>query len=112
MWLGTNKGFYSIAKVPAQFLGGKGDNKIDENYAVRARDEQYLKVKFPNKQIFTYTFSDYQYRVYLTKQELNKFMLDEVENIDYDNFKNSVNEQKLHYFYMKVWEIALRYLSK
>lgn len=112
MWLGTNKGFYSIARVPAQFLNGKGDNKIGEDYTVRARDRNYLELKFPNKEIYSYTFSDYQYRVYVTRQELNKFLLDEVEIIDYDNFKNTVDETKLHYFYMQVWDLANRFLSK
>lgn len=111
MWLGTNKGFYSIAKVPTQFLSGRGDNKVGEDYTVRSRDKSYLETQFPEKRVFEYPFSDYQYRVYATRQELNKFLLDKLDEVTYDNFKNSVTEHKLHYFYMKVWEIGVNILS-
>lgn len=112
MWLGTNKGFYSIARIPSEFLNGRGDNNAGEEYALRSRDISYLKSQFPDKKIFEYPFSDYQYRVYLSKKELTEFMLDKIHEINYDNFKNSVVDHKLHYFYMKVWEIGVNILSK
>ena len=111
MWLCTNYGFFSAVKVNPMYANGGGDNAPDETYAVRARERKHLKEAFNNKTIYAYPYSDYEYRVYLTESELQKFLLDQVTKIDYTNFKNSVKDTKLHDFFNGIWYLGVKYLG-
>jgi hypothetical protein len=102
MWLCTTRGFFSIAKIGDTYLETK-DNTEGETFNVRSRVESHLQQTFPGKRIFQYPKSDYEYRVYLTPEELNEFLLDEASNVTYSNFKNSVFDKVLHKFYESVW---------
>jgi hypothetical protein len=111
MWLCLNYGFFSVVKVDPRYADS-GDNKLDEIFAVRARQKSHLIQAFGNeKLIFEYPYSDYEYRVYLTQQELHLFVLRAVDNIQYTNFKNSVKDNKLHDFFVGIWHLGVKYLS-
>lgn len=100
MWLCTNYGFFSVVKNHKDYT----DNKPEEIFAVRSRDESHLKKAFPDKKIYKYPFTDYGFRIFCTQEELNSFMLSTVDRINYTNFKNSVKDEKLHDFFLKIWE--------
>ena len=109
MWLCTNRGFYSVVKIDPRY-GEQGDNTKDEIYAVRARSEKHLHCF--NKKVFVYPYSDYEFRVYLTESELQSWVLKEVNRIDYTNFKNSVKDDRLHDFFVGIWHLGVKYLSR
>lgn len=111
MWLCTNYGFFSVVKL-SEDRKYDGDNAPDELFAVRARVKFHLEKGFPNKKIWEYPFSDYEYRVYCTQEEVNKFFIDEVQNIDYTNFKSSVTDKKLHYFFLGIWQLGVDIFSR
>lgn len=111
MWLCTNYGFFSVVKIQEQFKN-TGDNTLEEQYSVRARDKSHLEKGFPNKKIWEYPFSDYEYRVYCTPEEITSFISNEVETMNYTNFKNSVKNDNLHNFYLNIWELGVKFLSK
>jgi hypothetical protein len=109
MWICTNYGFFSIVKVNPLYIND-GDNAVNEVFTVRTRDVNHLQHGFPNKKVFQYPNSDYGYRVYLTVEELNEFLLNEVQQINYANFKNSVKDSKLHKFFSEIWYLGVSIL--
>ncbi len=110
MWVITNKGFYSIVLVNDTVT--TPDNTVEEIFAVRTRDKKHLSLAFPNKKVFVYDYSDYQFRVYLTKGEAADFMLNVVDSINYTNFKNSIKDYSLHEFCTRIWALGLNFLGK
>ena len=111
MWVCTNYGFFSIVKVDPRY-SKTGDNSIDEVFTVRSRVKSHLEQAFENKKIYQYSNSDYEFRVYLTLIELNEFLLNEINSIDYLNFKNSVKDPILHKFFSNIWVLGVNLLYK
>ena len=113
MWLLTKIGFFSITKKPSH-LNPDGPDVFN----VRGRDKDDLKrfaelvspdlAKRPV--VHEYTRSDYPYRVYLnTQEEMDAVMAKLAALIDYDNFKDTIDDtphQKLKSkAYHKFWEL-------
>jgi hypothetical protein len=110
MWICTNYGFFSAVLID-ETRQGKHDENVYEDYAIRARTKAHLEQAFPSKQIFNYKFSDYDYRVYCTKEELLGFVFTEVNRITYTNFKNSVKNLKLKAFFGDIWWLGVNQLN-
>jgi hypothetical protein len=111
MWLLTKIGFYSITKKPSH-LNPDGPAV----FTIRGRDKDDLKrlaelvspdlAKRPV--VHEYAYSDYPYRVYLnTQEEMDAVMAKLAALIDYDNFKDTIDDtphQKLKSkAYHKFW---------
>lgn len=111
MWLLTKIGFYSITKKPSH-LNPDGPAV----FTIRGRDKDDLKrlaelvspdlAKRPV--VHEYAYSDYPYRVYLNTQEvMDSVMAKLAALIDYDNFKDTIDDtphQKLKSkAYHKFW---------
>ena len=75
-----NKAYFSIAE---------NKNKIDE-LLVRARIEGDIEKIFPDAVVQQWAGTDYRYRTSLPRTFVAEAIKKEIENIDYDNFKNSV----------------------
>jgi hypothetical protein len=82
MWIFTETGFVSAVKKPSDH--GK--------YAIRARDEESLAglIAVTGADLITTTNSDYKYRVILDQDQFLAWLLEQVGNIEYSNFKNRV----------------------
>lgn len=98
MWLVLNKGFLSIVKKE----GG---------YVVRSRDKDHLKEYFPKFEIETDTGTDYQFRVRLTKSQLEHFFRELPDEIKYSNFKDSIHDSKLKSFASHIWQLGWNIFS-
>ena len=96
MWILTKIGFYSITKKPSHF-----NPDGPEVFNIRGRDKDDLKrfaelvspdlAKRPV--VHEYSRSDYPYRVYLnTQEEMDAVMAKLSALIDYDNFKDMIDE--------------------
>ncbi len=100
MWLCFNDGFISAVK--------DWNDPTGHSLVVRARSKEDLQNIFPNQKIVESDDSDYQYRVFVKKDELAKIVLNRLMNIDYTNFKNSVQDEELHDMYTAFWWAGLR----
>ena len=95
MWIILNKSFLSIVK----------NRNNDEELLVRSRVNGDIEKVFQNANVFEDLKADYRYRSYIRRSEVAKTISEELLNINYDNFKNSVSKgdkDRLN-AYMNVW---------
>ena len=93
MWLCTSSSFLSVVAsrdTPSLLL-------------VRARVKGHIERVFPTAKTFTDVDADYRYRAFIDRTEVAKVIADRLLAIDYDNFKDSVEDDQLHDAYLKVW---------
>lgn len=98
MWIFTKYGFFST--VCAREGDGSRRDPIDEStIAVRARSRHHLQSllsRFKNElgspEIKTYVGSDYQYRVFVPKENWKTVCDALADELDYDNFKKEVSK--------------------
>ena len=103
MWILMNRAFFSIVQ--------SRNNK--NQFLVRARAERDIETIFPQADVLENAGTDYKYRTFLDKSIVLKAITQEMESIDYDNFKNSVpfHDFKRHEVYYDVW-VALTQLQE
>ena len=95
MWVLMNNSYFSIVK-----------NKNKKNsLVVRARIKGDIERVFPKANVIEGIGTDYQYRTFLPKWVVSKAIKKSIENIDYDNFKDSVplTDNTRHDVYFDVW---------
>ena len=93
MWICLNNAFLSVVQ----------DRDDPETLLVRARVAGHIQQVFPEAKVFTDPKADYLYRAFIGRKAVAQAVAATVENIDYDNFKDSVDDDQLHVAYMKVW---------
>lgn len=78
MWVFTTSGFVSVVKESAGFI------------KVRSRDAESLKpiATCFGKEIERTPLADYPYRLHISKSDFKEWLLLEVENLEYSNFKS------------------------
>ena len=103
MWIGMNTGWLSIVK-----------NRNDERtLLVRARDLDHILAAFPNCDHFKDNTADYPYRAYITREEVARRIAEGLMEIEYDNFKHSVEDKHLQTAYGMIWgDMAMMYAMK
>lgn len=102
IWIACKNGFFSIVKI-----------QNENNFFIRARCKNDLLNCFEEDRIIKSPNADYRYRVIVSKQELNDFMLEQSE-IDYHNFKDSLyntNQHDKSPYYHKIWSVMYGYQS-
>ena len=99
MWLCLNNSFVSAIE----------HRDKPEYLIVRARRYEHLANIFPDRidDIFTMTTSDYAWRIEVTKVDFAKLISNSIMNINYHNFKNSVDDEELKNMYSQVWWLGL-----
>ena len=95
MWIVLNNSFLSIVK----------NRNNDDELLVRARVKGDIEKIFSNADVFTDDNADYKYRSYINRKIVASTISQNLLNIDYDNFKNSVskNDVMRSNAYMSVW---------
>jgi hypothetical protein len=93
MWLFTSKGFISAVKHR---------NKAG-HFMVRARVAEHLRAIFPGEEVQEIASSDYKYRITVDSVALKRVMLEQIDSIRYDNFKDSIPDHKYHDACSRVW---------
>jgi len=99
MWFCFNDGFVSAVE--------HRDEK--DKLCVRARRLKDIQNIFPGKEVLVLKGSDYKYRVIVTKAEMAALVAARIRNINYDNFKDSVQDDELHTMYNEFWWHGLQY---
>ena len=97
MWLFTSKGFISVV--------ADKDNPENGNLLVRARDRNHLTNLFPDATVFSKTPSDYKWRAWVSRSEVSSLVQSQVSELNYTNFKNSIEDDKYHEACLDVWNV-------
>ena len=98
MWICLNNAFISAVQ----------HRDKPDHLMVRARMREHLAAVFPNVEIIETTKADYRWRVVVHKATFKQAVCQQVDRIDYDNFKNSVEDHDLHDCFSQVWGIMHR----
>ncbi|MFL9964715.1 hypothetical protein PQR02_27360 [Paraburkholderia sediminicola] len=94
MWICLNNAFLSIVAYPADAA----------TLPVRARRAGDIEAVFgADVEVVTLPGRDYQFRAFLPRQIVADTIAQNVLDISYPNFKNSVTDDALHGAYAKVW---------
>jgi hypothetical protein len=95
MWICQNQSFLSVV----------ADRADPRKLLVRARVRGHIESVFPKAIVFESVGSDYKYRTLLSRRVVKQVISTQLENIQYDNFKNSVEDDDLHNAYLKIWSV-------
>ena len=95
MWVLTNHGFYSIVKIL---------DTNPEEFWIRSRRKEHLTTYFSEERIIHTHATDYQYRVTINKEELIDIFNHLPQEIDYTNFKDSIQDKELKDAALYVWQ--------
>ena len=80
MWVFTQDGFVSAVE----------SDREPGTLVVRARDKESLKMlaEVTNSELVELPGRDYEYRIFVTKQQFTDWVAAQIESIDYSNYKN------------------------
>lgn len=99
MWIVTNKSFLSVVQ----------DRKNPDKMVVRARVKGDLESFFGSDiKVLETDDSDYRFRTFVHRTVLKGKMLEEINSIDYSNFKNSVEDDERYGWYTQIWSVMYR----
>jgi hypothetical protein len=93
MWISLSDAFLSIVAIPG----------YPELLKVRARRSGDIERIFPDAVVQRTPGRDYLYRTELPRAIVSRMIAASLDAIDYDNFKNSVDDDRLHSAYSLVW---------
>ena len=99
MWVALSEGWLSIVA-----------HRDKENYLlVRARNEKHIESYFPEAELYIDAGADYPYRADILRDDVADVIGNYAFNIEYDNYKNSVNKEHLHDSLVGVWQEMYKY---
>jgi hypothetical protein len=98
MWLCLRSAFLSIV--------AKGCDR--DHLLVRARRPGDIEQVFPDAKVSRSPRGDYLYRAIILRVDIAAALAEQLKNIDYDNFKDSVGDRALHDAYLNTWATMLR----
>jgi hypothetical protein len=98
MWLCLNNAFLSVVHK---------DCAADE-LLVRARVAGHIEAVFPHAKVTESTNTDYRYRAVVKRELVKGALMNVVDGIQYDNFKNSVKSRRLHDAFAAIWSVMAR----
>lgn len=84
MWIITTDGFFSAVHKYC-----KSDEVLVRGRCVKDLERLRHKLTDPN-QIITSTDSDYPARIIVKRKEFSEYLVKEISELDYDNFKNEL----------------------
>ena len=93
MWIIQNDAFFSIVD--------KANNR-ERDLVVRSRRAGDIPKVFGVEAVHS-PHNDYAFRAEIPRTSVAAVIARRITDIDYDNFKNSVDDRKLHDAYAKVW---------
>ena len=98
MWIVTNKSYLSIVE--------NRDNS--SQFVVRARVSGDLESFFGpavNISVIETVDSDYRFRVFEDKEVVKQRIIENINSIDYFNFKDSVESKERKAWYTRIWSV-------
>jgi hypothetical protein len=102
MWLFTVDGFLSIVNKDC------GPDEL----LVRARVKGDIERAFPDARVTETPRADYRYRAAINRNALADYLQRQVQNLDYENFKEEIGDHDRHAAYLQVWTAMHRMQEK
>lgn len=104
MWLFTKDGFYSIVHKDCE------KDELTVRARVKKDLEKMLKKVGVKAVIHDWSGSDYRFRVVMKRADFVRYMVDYGENLQYDNFKNTIPHDDVvrHEAYFGVWSAGMQ----
>lgn len=99
MWVCLSEAFFSIVE-PAD-AGG-------DLLLVRARRGGDIEKVFPDAEVVRTPGRDYLFRAMIDRELVAQAIADQVRQVSYPNFKDSVRDRKLHGAYASFWHTHAR----
>jgi hypothetical protein len=99
MWIFTNQGFISAV----------ADFNNAGNLLVRARAKSHLSALFPKAKVIKTPDADYLYRASIPKEEVATVIAQQIQGIEYTNFKKSIPDEEYHAACSGVWQVMWRH---
>tara|TARA_R110000824_G_C15170824_1_gene672893 strand:+ start:1410 stop:1724 length:315 start_codon:yes stop_codon:yes gene_type:complete len=93
MWIGHSNGWLSIV----------AHRERPDDLLVRARKESHISTFWPDVEVAFDAEADYPYRSVIPRLDVAQVVMQYIEGIDYDNFKNSVDETELQSAFARMW---------
>ena len=93
MWLYISGGFLSIVAHRDQPM----------HLLVRARHPDHIEAFLPGLAVTVMPEADYPFRVVAHRTVVQRALIHYVMNMDYDNFKNSIDDRAYHDTCVEVW---------
>jgi len=97
-WICLNDAFFSIVN----------DGQHAGCLVVRARRKGDIEKVFPGVKVRTLRGRDYQFRAHVKREVVADAIRIAIMDIDYSNFKGSVDDPELHSAYQSFWHIHAR----
>jgi hypothetical protein len=98
MWICLNDAFLSIVAKDCD----------RDHLLVRARRKGDIERVFPNAKVDRSPRGDYLYRSVILRADIAVALAEQVKNVDYNNFKDSVADDALHDAYLNTWVAMAR----
>jgi hypothetical protein len=101
MWIFLSDAFLSVVA-----------DKNDPNgprLLVRSRRSGDIERVFPEASTFRIPDSDYAFRAWLPRQRVAAAISNQVESIDYPNFKDSISDDAYHDAALEAWSAMVSY---
>jgi len=103
MWICLNRAFLSIVQPTPFELAA-----FPDTLKVRARRPGDIESVFPGVKVIEDGSRDYLFRAFIPRGDVAVAMVNEVNTIDYGNFKSSTKDYRLHNAYSKMWDVHAR----
>lgn len=96
MWIFTKNSFLSIVE----------DMNNSDRLLVRGRLDGDIEKMFPDhkKDVIKGAGTDYLYRAFIPREVVAKAIKNQVNNLDYSNFKSANSDSRQHHL-MDIWDI-------
>jgi|GEM_PF-278200 len=95
MWIAHSDGWLSIVAHRTQ----------PDDLLVRARHPEHIQALFPEVEVTFNPDADYHYRVVIPREEVQSVISNYLANMQYDNFKNSIEDFGFHEACTEVWGV-------
>ena len=104
MWLFFSDAFLSVVADKADPSG--------DRLLVRARRRGHIERVFPEAEVFSVAGADYTFRAWLPRARVASACMEQVESIDYVNFKDSIDDPEYHDAALSAWSAMYSYQKR
>tara|TARA_R110001599_G_scaffold2887_2_gene15709 strand:+ start:449 stop:823 length:375 start_codon:yes stop_codon:yes gene_type:complete len=99
MWLALSDGWLSIV----------AHRDKPDHLLVRARKASHIEDYFPNESMYEDSEADYPFRADVMRYQVSLILAEYIDNMQYDNFKNSVEDKLLRFAFTTVHADMMQY---